>query len=542
MSTTTQLENSEADDELLTSYLDQELTPAERRDFERRLVNDERLRQRLAEMRRAWDLLDELPETPFTPNFTQSTLEMVAVDLEKEKTRAAAFFGLGMPAWLADLPKSVRITSLLVLAAVGGLLIGLIARHRYRVDEARTIAMAARLPILREFTDLEKLQSFTEIPGWRSLLEQEKIQDRILHALLSNDAQTTVSDYVSHLDAHHKELLWQEVRNFRSLAAEQRKDIETRYELAVTKDDTQADLRDVANALVAMLQLMPSNTRAEIQKLPEDRKIQRLKQEMCFQLARDYGPKLTAAEKEHVVRWRINEAAPKFRENLSIPEDLFNIDYILSTRTYATRLTEDEQRALVNSLCRGLSPETKKLVKGMSLMDQLAIAPTWGLDRRAERNQDFSADELYALYNELDSTRQNENDLKRPEDAREYLERRDMRRRRDNLSGRGPGGLMNGPPGERPLGPRPGFGGPPDGRPPNGSPPPRPDGFLPPRNGEGFPSPPPGEGYFPPRPGDRPSGPGSNGLPPRVDDRGTSEQNDRPRSQTEPSDVSSSPE
>ncbi len=94
---------TEADDELLTSYLDQELSPEERGSFERRLVDDEPLRKRLAEMRRAWDLLDELPETPFTPNFTQSTLEMVAIDLEKEKERAQPIIGLRMPAWVSSM-------------------------------------------------------------------------------------------------------------------------------------------------------------------------------------------------------------------------------------------------------------------------------------------------------------------------------------------------------------------------------------------------------------------------------------------------------
>ena len=50
--------STETDDELLTSYLDRELSSDDRLQLEQRLVDDSSLRQRLAEMRRAWDLLD----------------------------------------------------------------------------------------------------------------------------------------------------------------------------------------------------------------------------------------------------------------------------------------------------------------------------------------------------------------------------------------------------------------------------------------------------------------------------------------------------
>ncbi len=66
-------------DELLTSYLDDELAPDERAHVEQRLTQDPQFRGQLNHMQRAWDLLDTLQRTEAPSNFTQSTVEMVAV-------------------------------------------------------------------------------------------------------------------------------------------------------------------------------------------------------------------------------------------------------------------------------------------------------------------------------------------------------------------------------------------------------------------------------------------------------------------------------
>lgn len=75
--------DNDAIDEELTAYLDGELTSTESTALELRLVSDESLRTRLAELRKAYDLLDELPETPHSKGFTQTTIEMVIADLKR---------------------------------------------------------------------------------------------------------------------------------------------------------------------------------------------------------------------------------------------------------------------------------------------------------------------------------------------------------------------------------------------------------------------------------------------------------------------------
>lgn len=74
-----QIEQQEPDvDELLTSYLDDELSTEDRQQVEDRLRADIDFRGRLNQLQRAWDMLDELPKTELTFDFTRSTVEMVA--------------------------------------------------------------------------------------------------------------------------------------------------------------------------------------------------------------------------------------------------------------------------------------------------------------------------------------------------------------------------------------------------------------------------------------------------------------------------------
>lgn len=84
--------NSETD-ELLVAYLDGELDAASAQQIDKRLANESELRQRLQQHQRAWDMLDELPRSAVSDQFTQTTVEMVAISVadsvdETTKTEA----------------------------------------------------------------------------------------------------------------------------------------------------------------------------------------------------------------------------------------------------------------------------------------------------------------------------------------------------------------------------------------------------------------------------------------------------------------------
>lgn len=92
--------------ERLMAYLDQEMPPAARKQFEDQLSTDSELRQRMKDYQQTWDLLDELPRDHVDDDFTRITVEMVAVHAEGEAARKArmiarwrmAGLGLGLTA------------------------------------------------------------------------------------------------------------------------------------------------------------------------------------------------------------------------------------------------------------------------------------------------------------------------------------------------------------------------------------------------------------------------------------------------------------
>ncbi|MFM8216812.1 MAG: anti-sigma factor family protein, partial [Pirellula sp.] len=175
---------SDAIDEELTAYLDGELTPQESAALEQRLVEDEFLRTRLAELRKAYDLLDELPETPHSKNFTQTTIEMVIADIKRSGTRDAV-----------DSKQSAQVQSsvdwsrrwftfpyALVPLAVSlliGSLIGISASAYRTSRELGALDLASNLPGLHDVGDLQILQELAKDQKLIGYL-QEHYRDAII--------------------------------------------------------------------------------------------------------------------------------------------------------------------------------------------------------------------------------------------------------------------------------------------------------------------------------------------------------------------------
>lgn len=74
----------------LVAYLDGELSPDEEARVIRRLTEEPAYQQRLAQLQRAWDLLDTLQRAEPDAEFTRSTVEMIAVQQEQEAEQVAA--------------------------------------------------------------------------------------------------------------------------------------------------------------------------------------------------------------------------------------------------------------------------------------------------------------------------------------------------------------------------------------------------------------------------------------------------------------------
>lgn len=71
-------------EEELVAYLDGELPDSERARIDKLLVNDAAYQRKLAQLQKAWDLLDLLQKSEPDAEFARSTVEMVAIQQEKD--------------------------------------------------------------------------------------------------------------------------------------------------------------------------------------------------------------------------------------------------------------------------------------------------------------------------------------------------------------------------------------------------------------------------------------------------------------------------
>lgn len=83
-------QSDDASREMLVAYLDGELSPEEARDVERRISEDPELRQEMQSLEKAWNALDDLPKSTVDEDFSRTTIEMVAVEAQREVAELTA--------------------------------------------------------------------------------------------------------------------------------------------------------------------------------------------------------------------------------------------------------------------------------------------------------------------------------------------------------------------------------------------------------------------------------------------------------------------
>ena len=73
--------------EQIVAYLDQELDEETVAHIEQLMATDVHVRERIQQLQRVWDMLDDLPRAEADDRFTTSTVELIAADVESELQR-----------------------------------------------------------------------------------------------------------------------------------------------------------------------------------------------------------------------------------------------------------------------------------------------------------------------------------------------------------------------------------------------------------------------------------------------------------------------
>jgi hypothetical protein len=425
----TNLSLSEADQELLSAYLDQELTQSERQELERRLVVESGLRQQLAELRKAFEMLEDLPNATLKPDFTQTTMEMVAVNLEKESTSSSEPATLNSTAkkprfgWWNSKPVAARWLTVGCIAILVGSFIGWRVRVFSQKLELRTMAVAAYLPALQSFPDMKLLKALTDIPYWEDLLNDQSVIDRMLPDPPYFEQLTNVRKWVAGLNVQQQSVLWKQHQELLRTDFASMNDL--KYYLAIQEEPDHEKLLKAGSAFIALLNSMPSNHRDEILSLPLERQIIRLRQDAYYAIAINHTDGLSKEEQEAIVSWGQNEFEGRLREAMPFMKDaplgrlLYFALYVLPQ--HSTMILPDHEE-LCESLCQGLSEKTSTLFRGVAYESQMLVMMAWLLRSGGwDEANPPSNDELMEFYLQLPSESREEIDLANPTQAIEKL-------------------------------------------------------------------------------------------------------------------------
>lgn len=153
--------------EVITAYLDGELTGADALEVEERLAGDDQFREAVKSHQQTWEMLDELPCQEADKNFSDTTIEMVTVHAEEDlKVQQGGWIGQLLRQWM------VVGISVLVACVFGFLAATGVAALLFQsgVITDTNNALLADLPVIENIDryqlaqDIDFLRAFDKLP------------------------------------------------------------------------------------------------------------------------------------------------------------------------------------------------------------------------------------------------------------------------------------------------------------------------------------------------------------------------------------------
>lgn len=412
-------------DEQLTAYLDGELTAEESATLEKKLVDDEGLRRRLAELRHAYELLDELPDTPHNQAFTQSTIAMV-VD-EVKRSSAEPIPKISAPNaernWFAW-PKVLVPVLLLTLAGstLGGA--GAILQAR---KELSNLALMANLPGMQDVAEWKVAE---ELAKDRELIEylSDRYSDRTIplvpSSLWSRRAwvQALNPAQIAKLGNSREQLLKLPRETVLRLEA-----IQTQVDAQGNADTVNQTIRVVGHVLDAL----PNSKRQDLEGTNAEQRIKTLREQLHFRAAMFYAADLPPEDTQALEEWSRNELLPLLVANMPFLRREADVRTMLMS-LYSLRPIEEgfrfeNQDELLANLAATMSPFAKKLLDGIDRNDQLIVVSSWIVPDGINNNQ-----RLIDTYDRMRRETREEIDLMDPGQSKRML--RDRARRPGNTT------------------------------------------------------------------------------------------------------------
>ncbi|NQU22234.1 MAG: hypothetical protein HQ567_13200 [Candidatus Nealsonbacteria bacterium] len=366
--------NDDAMDERLVAYLDGELDPQASREIEDLLACDPEIRGRLQRLDRTWELLDRLDRPPSADRFTQTTLEMVAVEAEEELDRLQA-----------EAPRRRRRRWLLVGC---GLLIAGLTGYAVAAmllpDPNRDLIRD--LPVLENFDQYRRIDS---VEFLRELHTEGVFAEQATPLSPMPDVVPTADESpaaarrrIARMSAEEKAELAQRQQQLERLEQKDPDEPQRLRKLhdAIEQQSDANELRETMRRYSEWLKTLPTYRRMELVEMNAGERIEEIKR-----LQAEHQQELTQhRDAEVVFRW-MRDYAQEHADQLTrgMPESarrkidgldptvhrrwLFWMAWHQLSRPGRTTLLDEAE---MKDLCSKVSPETATQLERMSVDDQ----------------------------------------------------------------------------------------------------------------------------------------------------------------------------
>jgi hypothetical protein len=369
-------------DEQLVAYLDGELEHEDRRRMEDLLASDAHVRRRLQELEQTWNLLDDLDAAPAGGQFTESTLEMVAVAAQKDIDRA-----------MVEAPRRrwrrlLMLTAALVAAGALGFL-----GMALTVNPNRQILQ--ELPVLEDLDAYRHADSieFLRLLRDKRLFAKESRPATEAATPMRNETLAERQRRIESMDLDKKQELLRLKERFDSFDQDQRRRLTLLYNAMQTAPDA-LELRQIMFRYGQWLQNQPSYTRTELADAKPADRAALVEKRLAAEQTRDDIKRLNEKDAKALRDW-MGDYVSRHREQVSAMLSDWQKKYLAELppgkRPSAEFLAVFQRRQGAGEggppilltaedlkrLAESLSPEKGKELKAKPLNEQRQLVAEW---------------------------------------------------------------------------------------------------------------------------------------------------------------------
>ncbi len=407
---------AELDDETLVAYLDGELDAATTQTLELQLAQQPQLKERLEKLRRAWELLDEIPDMPPSPNFAASTMEMIALSEVQEQAKQAS--------WISRNFLGLLLASIPLAFVVG--FVGTLSWQRQRDRQ-----LLADLPLLVEWRAIKSIDS----TQWIDVLTQEP---NLISAMSAeSESKITIGDghvpmemgkrreWIVQLNEADRNRLRDAKGEFEKI-----KNPDSYRQLIehIYSDEAQLDKRLAAvRAYTALLQSLTLSQRERLRELAIADRTSELRKRITWQMAINYRKNIPKEDVATIRSWA-EELVATYQIPSPWDDAVRSIHFELFNNSYSNISKED-----IDGLARQLSSTAQSILASFGETDREYALIDWlrsvayPPEPPVER---LDMDRLRKLYSELDNDLIDLDriDLLPPEQAQNELRKTSLQR------------------------------------------------------------------------------------------------------------------